>query len=105
MAGLEIVVSAAIDMLRPIGKRDGRVEMLPTLQAIALRPAGRAVREIACLSARDSIFCSMIVGCGATDFMMRCIALVVCWMLEIYHIGVRVGPPPVGRVIEYGTVY
>jgi len=49
MAGLEIVVSAAIDMLRPIGKRDGRVEMLPTLQAIALRPAGRAVR-----SARDS---------------------------------------------------
>ena len=74
MAGLEIVVSAAIDdMLRPIGKRDGRVEMLPTLQAIALRPAGRAVREIACLSARDSIFCSNngIVGCGATDFMMR----------------------------------
>lgn len=55
MVGLEIVLLAAIDMLRPIGKRDGRAEMPPTLQAMALRPAGRAVRERACLSARDSI--------------------------------------------------
>lgn len=57
MAGLEIVLSAAIDMFRLIGKHDGRVEMPPTsaLQAMNLRPAGRAVRERACLNARDSI--------------------------------------------------
>ncbi len=57
MAGLEIVLSTVIDMLRPSGKQDGRVEMPPTLtlQAMTLRPAGRAVRERACFNARDSI--------------------------------------------------
>lgn len=55
MVGLEIVLLAAFDMLRPVGKRDGRTEMPPTLQAIALRLAGREVRERTCLSARDSI--------------------------------------------------
>ena len=63
MAGLEIALSAAIDMLRAMGKQDGRVEMplTLTLQAMTLRPAGRAVRERACLNARDSILIVIVL--------------------------------------------
>ncbi len=63
MAGLEIVLSVAIDILRLIGKQDWRVEMPPTLTLLAvnLRPAGRAVRERACLNARDSILIVIVL--------------------------------------------
>ena len=46
MAGLEIVLSAAIDMFRLIGKHDGRVEMPPTNNPITAFVIVRRVQEV-----------------------------------------------------------